>query len=198
MRLAAAGREPPRKTPAASSFIHEAGTAGYSGSAGKGAATLTAVGTAASSAATVLGAGSALTNSLYPVDHPRTTDLPSRLRRTSRNVISPVRVRWRGPSLARIVPSRQGARGACSREDGGSAADGHPSGEHGAQRSGGGAGQTPTVCPSVMWPRRALLYLVAELSGVSLHGIGSSRHLDCLIRRRGGGTSARLRAMLIA
>jgi hypothetical protein len=95
MRVAAAGREPPHKTPAASSFIHEAGTAGYSGSAGKGEATLTAVGTAASSAVTVLGAGSVLTDSLYPVDYLRATDLPSRLRRMIRNVISPVRVRWR-------------------------------------------------------------------------------------------------------
>jgi hypothetical protein len=92
MRLAAAPREPPRKTPTASSFIHEAGTARYSGSVGKGAATLTAMGTAASSAATVLGAGFALIDILYPVGHPRTTDLPSRLRRTSRNVISPTRV----------------------------------------------------------------------------------------------------------
>ena len=95
MRLAAAGREPPRKTLAASSFIHEAGPAGYSGSAGKGEATLTAVGPAASSAVTVLGAESVLTDSLSPVDYHRTTDFPSRLRRTIRNVISPVRVRWR-------------------------------------------------------------------------------------------------------
>ena len=95
MRVAAAGREPPRKTPAASSFIHEAGTAEYSASAGKEGAMLTAVGTAASSAATVLGARSVLTHSLYPVDYLRTTGLPSRLRRTIRNVISPVRVRWR-------------------------------------------------------------------------------------------------------
>jgi hypothetical protein len=95
MRVAAAGREPPHKTPAASSCIHAAGTAGDSGSAGKGAATLTAVGTAASSAATVLGAGSVRTDRLYPVDYLRTTDRPSRHRRTSRNGIPPVRVRWR-------------------------------------------------------------------------------------------------------
>jgi hypothetical protein len=95
MRVAAAGREPPRKTPAASSFVHGAGTAEYSGSAGNEGAMFTAVGTAASSAATVLGARSVLTYSLYPVDSLRTTDLPSRLRRTVRNVISPVRVRWR-------------------------------------------------------------------------------------------------------
>jgi hypothetical protein len=95
MRIAAAGREPPRKTPAAPSCIHEAGTAGDSGSAGKGAATLTAVGTAASSAATVWGAGSVRTDRLYPVDHPRTTVRPSRLRRTSRHGVSPVRVQWR-------------------------------------------------------------------------------------------------------
>ena len=95
MRAAAAGREPPHKTPAAPSFIHEAGTAGDSGSAGKREATLTAVGTAASSALTVLGAGSVLTDRLYPVDYLRTTDRPSRLRRTIRNGISPVRVQWR-------------------------------------------------------------------------------------------------------
>jgi hypothetical protein len=95
MRLAAAGREPPRKTPAASSLIHEAGTAEYSGSTGKEGAMLTAVVTAASSAATVLGARSVLTDRLSPVDYLRTTDLPSRLRRTIRHGISPVRVRWR-------------------------------------------------------------------------------------------------------
>jgi hypothetical protein len=45
---------------------------------------------------------------------------------------------------------------------------------------------TPTVCPSVMWVGTALLYVGAGLRGVSPHGIGSSRHLDCLIRRRSG------------
>jgi hypothetical protein len=93
--MAAARREPLRKTPGASSFIHAAGTAGDSGSAGTGVATVTAVGTAASSAVTVLRATSVRTDSLSPVDYLRTTDLPSRLRRTIRNVISPVRVRWR-------------------------------------------------------------------------------------------------------
>jgi hypothetical protein len=37
----------------------------------------------------------------------------------------------------------------------GSAADGHQSGEYREERSGGGAGQTPTACPQVLWPRTA-------------------------------------------
>jgi hypothetical protein len=49
---------------------------------------------------------------------------------------------------------------------------------NGAQRSGGGAGQTPTACPEVMWPRTALVHLVAELSGVRIHRTGSSRRLS--------------------
>lgn len=92
--------------------------------------------------------------------------------------------------LARIVPSRQGARGACSHEDGGPAADGYPSGEHGAQRSGGGAGRAPTACPSVMWPRTARVHLLAALSGVCMHGTGSSRHLAVSYVQRGGHFSS--------